>query len=154
VRNLTVEEVRKIYTREITNWNQVGGENAVIHVITREEGSGTRGTFEDIVMDDEEIWVGALIQPSTGAVRAAVAGDRRAIGYISFAALDGTVRAPSIGGVPATIEDMRAGRYPIVRRFLLLTAEAPTGAVREFIDFILSEEGQRIVEDEDGIPVK
>jgi phosphate transport system substrate-binding protein len=155
VRDLTVEQIRRIYMGEITNWREVGGADAAINVVTREEGSGTRDAFEDVIMDDEDIFLGAMVQGSTGAVKAMVAGDRLAIGYISFAALDETIRALSIGGVRPTIETMKpGGGYPIARPFLFVTKGPPEGAVNDFIVWVLGEEGQRIVVEEDGIPVK
>jgi phosphate transport system substrate-binding protein len=154
IANLTKEQVRKIYTGEITNWKDVGGSDAAIAVITREEGSGTRGAFEKIVMGkDAEILKGAIVQPKTGAVRAAVAGNPDGIGYVSMGALDDTVKALDIDGIAATVNNIQAGKYPIARPFLFVTKEEPTGLAKEFIDFCLGSEGQAVVA-KDFIPLQ
>jgi phosphate transport system substrate-binding protein len=121
-------------------------------VIAREEGSGTRAAFEELVMGDEVITATAILQPSNGALRTAVAGDPNAIGFVSFGYLDSSVKAFSIEGVAATVENCINETYPIVRPLLFLTLGEPEGAVKEFIDFCLGPEGQAIVA-EDYIPI-
>ncbi|MEN4006234.1 MAG: phosphate ABC transporter substrate-binding protein [Methanobacteriaceae archaeon] len=154
VGDLTVEQIRGIYLGEITNWAEVGGPDEPISVITREEGSGTRGAFEDMVMDDEAIMPGAIIQDSTGAVMHAVGADPNAIGYGSLAYIVPEVKALNVGGVTPSIETILDGTYPVSRPFLFLTKGEPTGHVKEFIDWVLGPEGQAIVEGEDLVPVK
>ncbi|MCL0089951.1 phosphate ABC transporter substrate-binding protein [Dehalococcoidia bacterium] len=152
VENLTMEEVRKIFLGEITNWNEVGGKDVPITVIIREEGSGTRGAFEDIVHEDIEP-VPTLIKIGTGGVRAAVAGDPSAIGYITIAALDETVRALKVDGVAPTAAAVLAGDYGIARPFLFLTYGEPDPLERKFIDFVLGPEGQDMLADEGMVRV-
>ncbi|WP_227765506.1 phosphate ABC transporter substrate-binding protein [Zhaonella formicivorans] len=152
--NLTLDQVAKIFLGEINNWSQVGGKDAPITVVTREDGSGTRGAFEEIVLGkDKQIFSGAAIQNSTGAVRTAVASDPNSIGYVSIGALSEDVKPIMIDGVEATEENVLAGKYKISRPFLYLTKEEPTGVVKAFIDWVLSDEGQAIV-GEEYIPVK
>jgi phosphate transport system substrate-binding protein len=153
VSNLTKEQVRDIFAGNITNWNEVGGPNQEIVVISREEGSGTRGAFEEIVMEGELITEDAIIQNSNGAIKTAVAGDQYSIGFLSFGYLDSSVKALSINGTPATVENAKSSVYPIVRPLLFVTKEEPEGLVKEFIDFCLSEEGQAIVEEEGYLSV-
>jgi phosphate transport system substrate-binding protein len=152
VSNLTKEQVMQIFTGEITNWSEVGGADETINVVAREEGSGTRAAFEEMVMGEEVITEMAILQPSNGAVRTTVAGDPNAIGFLSFGYLDSSTKALSIDGVPATVDNAKNGTYPIVRPLLLLTKGEPEGIVKEFIDFCLGSEGQAIVA-EDYIPV-
>lgn len=152
VTGLTTEQVRQIFAGEITNWSQVGGEDAGINIFAREEGSGTRDAFEEIAMGDSLIAAGALLQPSNGAIKTAVAGDPGAIGFISFGYIDDSVRAMSINGVAATIDNVKSGNYPISRPLLLLTKGEPAGNVKKFIDYCLGPEGQEIVA-QDYIPV-
>ena len=151
VTGLTTEQVRNIFSGNITNWSEVGGADAAIAVICREEGSGTRAAFEEMVMGEDLITETALLLPSNGAVRTAVSEDENAIGFVSFGYLDATVKALDIDGVEATVETALSGDYPIVRPLLLLTLGEPTGKVAEFIDFCLSPDGQAIVA-EDYIP--
>lgn len=145
---LTKEQVIKIFSGEITNWNQVGGNNSAITVISREEGSGTRTAFEEMVMGKTLITPKAILQPSNGAVRTAVSATPLSIGYISLGYVDKTVKALEIDGVAPTAENCKAGTYPIVRPLYFLTKEQPTGLVKDFIDFCLGPEGQKIVEQE------
>jgi len=155
VGNLTLEQIRKIYTAEITNWSELGGDDARIHIITREEGSGTRAAFEELVMDNQRITPRAIVQDSNGSVRQLVSGDRFSIGYISLGLVDigeNSVNAVRIGGVAPTAENVRDYTYALFRRFLLVSLEEPTENVMDFIHFIDSEEGHRIMIDEGLIP--
>ncbi|MFO7996375.1 MAG: phosphate ABC transporter substrate-binding protein [Dehalococcoidia bacterium] len=152
VTDLSIDHTRQIFAGNITNWSQVGGADATITVIAREEGSGTRAAFEEMVMGDDVITATAILQPSNGAIRTAVAGDPNSIGFLSFGYLDETVKAFDIDGVAATVENCINETYPVVRPLLFLTLDEPTGKVAEFVDFCLGEEGQAIVA-EDYIPV-
>jgi phosphate transport system substrate-binding protein len=154
VSDISIEQIRKIFTGEITNWSEVGGQDVAIIAVTRETGSGTRGAFEDIVMNKQEISSSAIVQGSTGAVKTAVQNDPNAIGYISLATLDNSVRDLTVEGVKGTAENVRDNSYKIARPFLFLTNKAPEGLVKAFIEFILSPEGQSLVAEEGLIPVK
>lgn len=148
VRDLTLEQVRGIFLGEIRNWGEVGGNDAEITVVVREAGSGTRGAFEDIVHEDLAPFERAIYLVGTGGVRAGVAGDVDAIGYISTVAVDPTIRALSVDGVEPTLEQVRAGNYPIARPYIFMTKGEPIGLAKEFIDWVMSEEGQAILEEE------
>lgn len=153
VDDLTLEQVRGIFAGNVTNWNQVGGADAEIVVIAREEGSGTRGAFEELVMEDDLISVTALLFPSNGALRTAVNQTPGAIGFLSFGYLDGTIAPLAIDGVAATTDNIDNGTYSVVRPLLYLTASVPARLVEAFIDFCLSAEGQSIVEEEGYLSV-
>jgi phosphate transport system substrate-binding protein len=153
VTGLTKDEVRRIFADEVTNWSQVGGADAEIIVIAREEGSGTRGAFEEMVMGEDLITSNAILQLSNGAVRTTVSTTPNSIGFLSFGYLDTSVKALAVDGVEGTVENAKNGSYPIVRPLYFLTKEAPTGLGKEFIDFCLSAEGQSIVTDEGFISV-
>jgi phosphate transport system substrate-binding protein len=146
--------VVKIFAGEITNWNQLGGASAVITVISREEGSGTRTAFEELVMGKTLITAKAILQPSNGALRTAVSTTPLSIGYLSLGYLDNTVKALSIDGVAPTAENSKSGKYPVVRPLYFLTKEQPTGLVKDFIDFCLGSEGQMIIEKEGYLSAK
>jgi len=152
--DLSVDQIRDIYTGKIKNWKDVGGKDVQIVVVTREEGSGTRGAFEELVMGGSSISDSAVVQPSTGAVKQSVSQDPNAIGYISMGVLDSSVKAVKIEGVEATEDNVKNGKYKLQRPFLFLTKDEPKGLVKEFIDFTLSEEGQAIVEKHHYIKVK
>lgn len=146
VSQLSLEQLRGIFAGEITNWKDVGGEDAPIHIFTREEGSGTRGAFEEIVMGkDKRITGKASVQNSTGAIRTAVEWDESAIGYISLGSVNGRVKVVAIDGVRPSEETVLKGTYKLWRPFIYLTKGEPRGVVKRYIDFVLSPEGQRIV---------
>ena len=157
VTGLTTAQVRGIYGGTIANWNEVGGPNHSITVVAREEGSGTREAFEEMVMEKPEpaarIIDKAILLPSNGAIKTTVSGDSYAIGFISFGYVDSTVRALAIDGVEASEENAKNGDYPIVRPLYFLTKDDPTGSVKDFIDFCLGPEGQAIVSEEGYISV-
>jgi phosphate transport system substrate-binding protein len=146
VSNLTIDQIRQIYAGEITNWSEVGGADAKIDVVSREEGSGTRTAFEEMVMGEDAVIIAtAILQSSNGAIKTTVASDKNAIGFISFGYLDTTVKALGVNGIAGTVANAKNGTYPIVRPLLLLTKGEPTGLVKEFIDYCLSDAGQEIV---------
>ncbi len=145
VGEITIEQVQKVFTGQISNWKELGGDDAGITVVNREEGSGTRGAFEEIVMGNVRPTDNAIIQPSTGAVKQTVSSDPYAIGYISMGALAPDVKGLIVDGIRPTSDNVSNGSYKIARPFIMLTKEAPQGAVKAFLDFIFSREGQEIV---------
>ena len=155
VKNLTIEQVKDIFTGKITNWKKVGGEDEPIVVVSRESGSGTRGAFEEILgYKETETVKTALINNSTGSTKSVVEGNENAIGYMSIGYVDNSISAVSIDGVEATSENVKSGDYKIQRPFLLVYNEGNlSDEGQEFIDFILSEEGQKIVAEENLVTV-
>jgi len=154
VSNLTLEQVRSIYAADIKNWSELGGSQARIHIIAREEGSGTRSAFEDMVMNDERrITPRAIVQNSNGAVRQLVAGDPNAIGFISLGLIDDTVKAIRLNGIEASSENVINRSYSLFRPFLFVSKSIPpTGLAMEFIEFILSPAGKALLTIEGLIP--
>jgi phosphate transport system substrate-binding protein len=150
VGDLTLAQVRGIYAGEISSWKEVGGADAGINVVTREIGSGSRGSFEELAMARRPILAAALVQDSQGAVRQMVSSDANAIGYVSHGVVDASVKPLAIGGIQASQETVLAGQYPLVRPFLLLTRGEPAGPTREFIAWVLGPEGQAIAR-KDGL---
>lgn len=152
ISDLSLDQVRDIYYAAVTNWRELGGVDAKIHVIAREEGSGTRSAFEDLVMDDLLITPRAIVQDSNGAVKQLVADDPNAIGFVSLGLVDDSVKALSLGGVAANQENVLNDSYALSRPFLFITVGEPTGQVRQFIDFTLSEEGRKLLSAEGLVP--
>jgi phosphate transport system substrate-binding protein len=160
VRALTMEQARGIFAGHIRNWRDLGGPNRRITPITREEGSGTRASFEEKVMaagmpkdksgktNPAAFAADALVQDSNGAVREVVADDPDAIGYISSGLIDERVAAILLGGVEPTEATIRSGRYPIVREFLFLTNGEATGTAKALINYVLSDSGQNALVEE------
>lgn len=149
VKNISLEDVKKIYTGEITNWKELGGDDSPIVVVSREEGSGTRDAFQEIVgYKSEELTKDATISDGSGAVKTTVAGNKNAIGFASFEYIDNTVKALSVNDIEPTAENVKAGDYKISRPFILVTKEDTlTENGQKLMDFVLSTEGQQIVEE-------
>ena len=159
---LSEEQVRAIFGGEITNFSEVGGPDAPITVVSREEGSGTRAAFEELVMEYKDeagetqmtpITENALLQQSNGQVRTTVASTPNTIGFLSFGFLDDSTRGVPIDGVEPNVGNVKSGSYPIFRPLNMLTNGEPNELAGAFLDFILSAEGQEIVA-EDYITVK
>ena len=155
--SLSIEQVAQIFAGEITNFSEVGGPDAEIIVISREEGSGTRDAFQDLVMEagDEELLIAdnAILHNSNGAVRTAVAGTENSIAFLSFGFMDDSTSNVSIDGVEPSVENVLNGTYTVYRPFNMITNGEPTGLAAEFLNFVLGAEGQEIVA-EDYIPVE
>jgi phosphate transport system substrate-binding protein len=147
VTNLTIDQIRDIYTGAVTNWNQVGGKAGRIAVVSREPGSGTRGAFEEIVKFQDKLVLGAIEFDGTGAVKAEISRNVDAIGYISLGSVDASVKTLSVGGIPATTANVVNGSYKIARPFLLLTKKGRSlnSETTAFLDWILTDAGQAIV---------
>lgn len=156
VENLTMEDIKNIYTGQVTNWKELGGKDSPIVVVSREDGSGTRDAFGEIVgFKAEELIKEATISDGNGAVKTTVAGNENAIGYISFEHIDETVKALKVEGVEATPDKVLDKSYKLSRPFLVVSKEGKlTEEGQKFIDYILSEEGQKIVEETGGIKIK
>ncbi|MDR1928090.1 MAG: phosphate ABC transporter substrate-binding protein [Oscillospiraceae bacterium] len=158
VANLTKEQVNGIYTGSITNWKEVGGADALITVVTREEGSGTRSAFAEIVgFAEADIPAGATTQASTGEVQTAVAANQNAIGYLSFSDVDTSkVNTVQYEGTAISTTALKDGSYQLKREFFLLTKSGAelSPAAQAFKDFVLSEAGQKIVSEKSLLPIK
>ncbi len=142
---LTKDQVRSVFSGEVTDWSQVGGSPGRINVVSREEGSGTRGAFDELVMKKTGVLARAVVQDSNGAVRETVAGDKAGIGYVSLGLVDERVKALSVDGVEATIENARAGTYTLVRPFLFVYKGELGEHAKDFVSFVTGEEGRRIL---------
>jgi len=149
VKSLTVTQVRDIFAGKITHWQELGGAEEEITVVTREVGSGTRGSFEEIVMksgqEKARITHRALTQTGTSSVSETVAVNPSCIGYVSLGSVNSQVKVLEIDGVVPTDETVRKERYKIVHPFLFLTKEVPQGQTAKFIAYATSDEGQQIV---------
>lgn len=152
VHDLMLEQVRAIYAGEIENWRSLGGRDAPITLITREEGSGTRAAFEELVMGGRRIAASALVQDSTGAVRQMVASDPAAVGYVSIGLVDSSIQALRLHGVDATEANIDAGKYPLVRPFLFVLPVQPGAVARDFVAWITGPEGRELTRREGLLP--
>jgi phosphate transport system substrate-binding protein len=145
LRNLTLDQIREVFSGQIRRWEEIGGKSAAITLVSREEGSGTREAFQHLLMGKTEISLRALVQDSNGAIRQVVADDPNAIGYISLGLVNEKVKAVGIEGVEATIDNIRLRSYKVVRPFLFVFKSQPQDAAKRFLDFVLSEPGQKLL---------
>ena len=146
VSSLTKEQVKKIYAGEITNWKEVGGTDEPITVYTRDELSGTRDTFWKLALNKNNISDRALVVASNGEMKAKVSADKNGMGYISVGYIDESVKPVALDGVNPTKENIKKGDYKVYRPLILITNGEPEPTVKEYINYILSPEGQKIVE--------
>ena len=155
VADLTVEQIAQIFTGEITDWSQLGGEAGTISCIGREAGSGTRDGFESITKTTDKC-VLAQELTSTGAVIAAVKSSENAIGYASYAAVEGQegIKVLTVEGVECTAENIVDGSYVIQRPFNLVTlAEGELSeAAQAFFDYMLSEDAAELITMAGAVP--
>lgn len=152
VKDLTTEQIAQIFKGEITNWKDVGGEDAIIQCIGREAASGTRGAFEEI-MDVEDVCVYAEEQNSTGVVKQSVSGNPNAIGYVSLSSVDESVIAVDLDGVAATVENVTSGSYTLQRPFVMIVKKGSSDVLANaFMDYVFSEAGQKIIGDDGVVP--
>ena len=154
VQDLTLEQIAKIYTGEITNWKDVGGSDAEIVLIGREAGSGTRDGFESIT-DTKDACQYRQELTSTGDVIATVSRNPNAIGYASLAAIKDSVKALTVNGVAPTEATVKDGTYLVQRPFVLVTKEgaALSETAQKFFDFAISADAASIISAAGAVPV-
>ncbi len=150
VGGLTLPQARDIFFGRILDWEEIGGTPGEIVVVSREDGSGTREVFEQMVMGEKRVTLTAIVMPSSEAVIEYIAGHPTAIGYVSMGYLSPQVKAVTIEGASPTPKDVRSGVYPLTRPLYLLTGQEPAGEVKTFIEFALSPAGQAVVEQRYG----
>ena len=147
VEDLTKDQLTSIYDGTVTNWKDVGGNDAPLGVVGREAGSGTRGAFEELLkLEDACKYSNEL--DSTGAVMAKVASTPGSIGYVSLDVLDDTVKALKLDGAEPTEENIKAGKYFLSRPFVMATKgeiSEQSDLVKALFDFIYSDEGSELV---------
>jgi phosphate transport system substrate-binding protein len=153
VGDITLEQIREIFTGKVRRWADVGGLPYPIVLVTREEGSGTREAFQKLVMQKEEVSFESLVQDSNGAIRQVVASDPNAIGYISLGLVNEKVKALKISGLEPTVANIEKGRYTLVRPFLFVFDQEPTGEAKSFLEFVLSPRAQRLLSREGLVPI-
>ncbi len=154
VEDLTVDQLKQMFTGEITNWSEVGGDDGEIVLVGREAGSGTRDGFESIV-DVKDSCKYAQELTATGAVISAVEANPLAIGYASLSAIGDTVKAVTVGGVECSEETVKDGSYEVQRPFVFVTNDSVTlsAQAQAFFDFAASTDATDLIRTAGAVPV-
>jgi phosphate transport system substrate-binding protein len=154
LKNITLDQLKGIYKGEIKNWKEIGGSDKPIVIISRDTSSGTYEVWEEKVMKKERVFPGALLQASNGAIVQAVSKNPNAIGYIGVGYAEKTVKLLSVNGIVGSKETTLNKTFPISRPLYMYTPVQPAGDIKNFLDYVISDKGQKLVEEEGFIPLK
>ena len=158
ISSLTLDQIKGIYKGEITNWKDLGGSDREIVVIGRDSASGTRDFFYEEVMKKEEFVRTQQELNSNGAVKQTIAQTPDAIGYVGLGYIETNVKPVFINKdgtmIAATIDNVKNKTYPIARSLHMYTDGPETGLVKDYLNFLMSEEGQKIISDEGFVPIR
>ena len=153
INDLSFPRIKQVFSGKIRSWKELGGPAHPIILVSREEGSGTRESFQKFVMGKEEISLESLVQDSNGAIRQVVSNDPNAIGYISLGLVNEKVKALKLSGVEPNVTDIENGTYTLVRPFLFVFNGEPAGEAKSFLEFVLSPAAQNLLSKEGLVPV-
>ncbi|MCR4667468.1 MAG: phosphate ABC transporter substrate-binding protein [Desulfovibrio sp.] len=152
VTSLTKAQIKDVFAGKVTNWRELGGHDAPISLYVREDGSGTRETFETRALDKASSTDKANVVNSNGAMKTAIAKDANAIGYVGIGHLDASIRGVAIDGQKPTQEGAASGAYPVTRLLYMNTKGQPQGLTKAFIEYIFSEKGKVLISKAGYIP--
>ena len=152
VEGLTKAQIKDIFSGKIANWKEVGGADAPISLYVREDGSGTRETFEERALDKGASAAAANVVNSNGAMKTAIGQDPNAIGYVGIGHLDKSIKGVSVDGMAPSQENAASGQYTVTRLLYMNTKGEPQGITRGFVDYIFTPAGQEIVSKAGYIP--
>ena len=151
---LTIEQLRDIFSGKVTNWKDLGGDDAQIVAISRDTSSGTFESWEELVMNKERVTPKALMQASNGAVVQTVSKNKNAIGYVGLGYVDKSTKGLKVNNVAPNAETAMSKQWPIARELYIFTNGAPQGTVKEFVEYLLApDKGQKNVLEVGYVPL-
>jgi phosphate transport system substrate-binding protein len=154
VSNITMEQLKEIYTGKIKDWKELGGPAGEIVVISRDTSSGTYEIWEEKIMKQERVFPAALLQASNGSIVQAVSKNKNAIGYIGIGYVDKSLKGLTVNSIPGTEETTLNGTYPISRPLYMFTRGWPTGDALKFINYVMNpQKGQKFVREAGFVPL-
>jgi phosphate transport system substrate-binding protein len=153
VQGLTIDQLSQIYQGKITNWKEVGGDDLTIIVVSRDSSSGTFESWGHLVLNNARVTPKAQLQASNGAVVQAVSKNRYAIGYIGLGYLNTSVKGLTVNGITASAKTALSKEYPVARPLYMYTNGQLAGEVANFLKFVLSPAGQKLVAKEGFVPL-
>ncbi len=154
VEGLTLDQIKDIYLGKISNWSEIGGKDQAIVVVSRDSASGTFETFNELALKKEKLRPDALMQASNAAVATTVATTRGAIGYVGLGYVTDKVKAIKVNNTLPSKETVNDNSYPLARPLFMYTNGQPEGTIKEFLDFVLGAEGQKLVEENGFLSVQ
>ncbi len=154
INDITMEQLRDIYNGKIKSWKEIGGPNRPISVVSRDTSSGTYEVWEKLVLNKDRVRADALLVASNGQAVQTVTQNKYAIGYIGIGYIDKSIKVLRVNGKIALKESVRDGSWPIARPLYMYTNGKPAGVIAKFIDFVLSSEGQKIVNEVKYVSIK
>jgi len=151
---ITKNQLKDIYTGKVSDWSALGNESQKIVVVSRDSASGTFESFGEMALDKEKVRPDALMQASNQAIASAVAKTPGAIGYVGLGYISSQVKALALDGVMPSKATVLSNKYKLSRPLFMYTNGSPQGVVKDFLDFVLSEEGQKLVEEAGFVGLK
>ncbi|MHB8092955.1 MAG: phosphate ABC transporter substrate-binding protein [Syntrophales bacterium] len=151
--NLSTDQLSQIYQGKITNWKEVGGDDLAIVVVSRDSSSGTFEAWAELVLKKARVFPRAQLQASNGAIVQAVSKNKYAIGYIGLGYIDKSVKALKVNGIEASAKTALSKEYPVARALYMYTSGKPQGETASYINFVLSPEGQKLVQKTGFVPL-
>ena len=152
VGEMSKAQLKDVFSGKITNWKDLGGDDAVINLYGREDGSGTREVFEEKALDKETSAASANVVNSNGAMKTAIGQDERAIGYVGIGHLDRNVKGLTLDGMVPSQENAADGTYKVTRLLYMNTKGEPGGLLKDFIEYIYTDDGTEIIKASGYIP--